>query len=228
MNDTDPQRIGVLPLQCYAKDKTAASTASIINKIVGKAAKILADKHPANMLVLRGFSSIPEIPRFDDIFKLNPAAIARYPMYKGLAKLVGMKIYDVNGDTKDQMKILEDHYKEHDFFFIHIKETDSSGEDGDFQRKVKAIETVDNLLPGITKLKPDVIIITGDHSTPALLKGHSWHAIPCLIYSQYCRPDNVKEFTETGCIHGGLGNFQATDIMPLAMANALKLNKFGA
>jgi 2,3-bisphosphoglycerate-independent phosphoglycerate mutase len=115
-----------------------------------------------------------------------------------------------------------------DFFFVHIKDTDSSGEDGDFQRKVKAIELIDNLLPDILKLQPDVFVITGDHSTPALLKGHSWHPIPCLIFSQWCRPDKVEEFSETACLQGGLGNFSATDIMPLAMANALKLSKFGA
>jgi 2,3-bisphosphoglycerate-independent phosphoglycerate mutase len=228
VTETDPQKVGVVPMACIAREKNAAATALIVNTIIEKASKVLADKHPANMMVLRGFASKPEIPLFDDVYKLNPAAIARYPMYKGLARLVGMKIYDVDGETKDEIKMLEQHWGDHDFFFVHVKETDSSGEDGDFQRKVKAIENFDSLLPDVLKQKPDVVIITGDHSTPAVLKGHSWHPIPCLVYSPYCRFDKVEEFTESACIQGGLGNFSATDIMPLAMANALKLTKFGA
>jgi 2,3-bisphosphoglycerate-independent phosphoglycerate mutase len=146
ISDSDPQSIGVAPLLCLAKNVNASATATIINNVINQAALVLNDKHPANMLLLRGFSSKPEIPSLHSIFKLNPAAIARYPMYKGLAKLVGMKIYDVIGDAEEQIKLMQEHYQEHDFFFIHIKDTDSSGEDGDFQRKVKAIEKVDNLL----------------------------------------------------------------------------------
>jgi 2,3-bisphosphoglycerate-independent phosphoglycerate mutase len=149
-------------------------------------------------------------------------------MYKGLAKLVGMKIFNANRGIQEELKILNDCYAKHDFFYVHVKHADSAGEDGDFERKVKVIEQVDSALPKLLNLKPEVIIITGDHSTPALLKGHSWHPVPVLLYSQWCRPDKVKEFSESACISGGLGRLPAADIMPLAMANALKLTKFGA
>jgi 2,3-bisphosphoglycerate-independent phosphoglycerate mutase len=228
VTDTDPQKTGVSPLHCNPKAEKSRITATYINNFIYKASQLLANKSPANMIVLRGFSRKPDIPSLQYIYKLNPAVIARYPMYKGLAKLVGMKIYDINGDISEQIKTLKSTYNDHDFFFFHIKETDSSGEDGDYQRKVNAIEKVDKILPDILELNPDVIVITGDHSTPAVLKGHSWHPIPSLVYSKWCRPDQVTEFTESACIHGGLGNFLATDILPLAMANALKFTKFGA
>jgi 2,3-bisphosphoglycerate-independent phosphoglycerate mutase len=149
-------------------------------------------------------------------------------MYKGLAKLVGMKIYDADSGINEELNILAHHYNEHDFFYIHVKGADSAGEDGDFKRKVRIIEQVDSALPQLLNLKPEVIIVTGDHSTPAVLKGHSWHPVPLLLYSQWCRPDKAKEFSESACVSGGLGRIPATDIMPLAMANALKLTKFGA
>jgi len=141
---------------------------------------------------------------------------------------MGMRVFDVNNGIKEELKVLADCYREHDFFFIHFKETDSAGEDGDFKRKVRAIETVDSALPRLLSLKPEVIIVTGDHSTPALLKGHSWHPVPLLLLSQWCRVDKVEEFSESACALGGLGRLPAVDIMPLAMANALKLTKFGA
>ena len=163
-----------------------------------------------------------------EIYKLNPAAIAVYPMYRGLARLVGMKVYKVGGGIKEELAVVKEHYKQHDFFFVHVKKTDSAGEDGDFVRKVQAIEEVDSALPQLLDLKPDVIVVAGDHSTPALLKGHSWHPVPFLLYSQWCRPDKVEQFSESACAAGELGTFPAVDIMPLAMANALKLSKFGA
>jgi len=163
-----------------------------------------------------------------ETYKLKPAAIARYPMYKGLARLLGMAIFDTNGGIEEALKVLTACYNEHDFFFVHVKETDSAGEDGDFLRKVRVIEQVDSALPQLTDLKPDVVVVTGDHSTPALLKGHSWHPVPVLLYSQWCRPDRVEGFSESACASGGLGRLPAVHIMPLAMANALKLTKFGA
>jgi 2,3-bisphosphoglycerate-independent phosphoglycerate mutase len=149
-------------------------------------------------------------------------------MYKGLAKLIEMKIFSADGGIREEIKILASCFDKHDFFYIHVKPADSAGEDGDFTRKVKIIEEVDSALPQLLNLKPDVIVVTGDHSTPAMLKGHSWHPVPVLIYSQWCRPDEVDKFSECACISGGLGRLHATDIMPLAMANALKLTKFGA
>ena len=227
-DDTDPQKTGVAPNLASATEPQAKYTASIVNKFTDAARKVLSGHHPANMILLRGFSKLPDIPSMSEIYKLKPAAIAQYPMYKGLARLVGMKIFESSSGIEEELRILTDCYREHDFFYVHVKGTDSAGEDGDFNRKVKAIEQVDSALPRLLELKPDVIIVTGDHSTPALLKGHSWHPVPFLLHSQWCRPDKAENFSESTCVSGGLGRFPAVDIMPLAMANALKLNKFGA
>jgi 2,3-bisphosphoglycerate-independent phosphoglycerate mutase len=226
--DTDPQKDGLPPVRCLAREKTAEKTAALVNKFVAEAARLLVKHSPANMLLLRGFYRKPAIPTINEIYKLRPAAIAVYPMYMGLARLVGMKVYKIDGSIDEEIGALRNCYKEHDFFFIHFKKTDSAGEDGDFGRKVKAIEEVDVALPQLFDLKPDVIVVTSDHSTPALLKGHSWHPVPFLLYSQWCRADGLTRFTESTCASGSLGNFSALDIMPLAMANALKLTKFGA
>jgi len=163
-----------------------------------------------------------------EIYKLNPLAIAVYPMYRGLARLVGMEVARTGTALEDEFQTLQDSFKIYDFFFLHVKWTDSAGEDGDFARKVKVLEQVDAALPGLTSLEPEVLVVTGDHSTPAVLKGHSWHAVPVLLCSKYCRTDTVKAFSESACVAGGLGRIQSADIMPLAMANALKLTKFGA
>jgi 2,3-bisphosphoglycerate-independent phosphoglycerate mutase len=228
VGDTDPQRLGMAPNRATATKAQAKHTAHTVNNFIDEASKILARHHPANMLLLRGFSKLPDIPSVGEIYKLTPAAIAVYPMYKGLAKLIGMKIYSADGGIKEEIKILASCFDKHNFFYIHVKPADSAGEDGDFTRKVKIIEEVDSVLPQLLNLKPDVIVVTGDHSTPAMLRGHSWHPVPVLIYSQWCRPDEVSKFSESTCISGGLGRLHATDIMPLAMANALKLTKFGA
>jgi 2,3-bisphosphoglycerate-independent phosphoglycerate mutase len=163
-----------------------------------------------------------------EIYKLKPAAIAAYPMYRGLARLAGMEILECGVSLSDEFEALKSHYNEYDFFFLHIKATDSAGEDGDFDRKVSVIEEVDSLVPYMMELSPDVVMVTGDHSTPAVLKAHSWHPVPFLLRSQWCRPDSVAEFSESGCARGSLGRFPGVDIMPLAMANGLKLAKFGA
>jgi 2,3-bisphosphoglycerate-independent phosphoglycerate mutase len=163
-----------------------------------------------------------------EIYKLKAAAIASYPMYRGLAKLVGMEVLDTGTSIEDELATLKQNYTNYDFFFLHIKGSDAAGEDGDFARKVTIIEQVDNVLSELINIEPDVIVVTGDHSTPALLKGHSWHPVPILLYSKWCRPDRVSEFSESACLSGGLGRLPATQVMPLAMANALKLAKFGA
>ena len=227
-SDSDPQQIGVTPLNVVALSPKGKKTAKLANAFAAKAETALADSHPANMVLLRGFSQHPNLPTMSDIFKLNPAAIAAYPMYRGLAKLVGMKILNTGATIEEEFNTLAKHYAEHDFFFIHVKKTDSTGEDGDFDAKVRALEEIDRLLPKITSLKPDVLIVTGDHSTPAMLKGHSWHPVPLLLHSKWCRADHVREFGETACASGGLGRLPAVEVMPLAMANALKLTKFGA
>ncbi len=228
ISDSDPQQTGVPPLRVTAKSPIAQRTAEVVNKFLDKAKGILADYSPANMLLLRGFDQKPQFPSMTEIYKLKPAAIASYPMYRGLARVVGMDILKTGPTMEDEMATLKQNYDNYDFFFIHIKETDARGEDGDFTAKVKALEHVDRIIPEISALNPDVIIVAGDHSTPAMIKGHSWHPVPVLIYSEWCRPDNVEQFSETACTFGGLGRIPATDIMPLAMANALKLNKYGA
>jgi 2,3-bisphosphoglycerate-independent phosphoglycerate mutase len=228
ISDSDPQQTGMAPLNVKAKSAAAQRTADIVNRFLDRAREILAPYSPANMLLLRGFDEKPQFPSMSEIYKLKPAAIASYPMYRGLARAVGMEILKTGPTMEDEMATLKKNYNDYDFFFIHIKETDARGEDGDFTAKVKALEHVDKIIPEITALKPDVIVVAGDHSTPAMIKGHSWHPVPVLVYSEWCRPDNVIKFSESACIAGGLGRIPATDIMPLAMANALKLNKYGA
>jgi 2,3-bisphosphoglycerate-independent phosphoglycerate mutase len=228
ITDSDPQQTGAAPRAVTALNPQADMMANIANKFVAQAKIALAKHHPANMVLLRGFSQRPHLPTMPEIYKLKPAAIAGYPMYRGLAKLVGTQVLETGATITEEFATLKQNYANYDFFFLHIKGTDSAGEDGDFNRKVKLIEEIDKALPGLTSLVPDVIVVTGDHSTPALLKGHSWHPLPVILYSKWCRPDRVNEFSESACILGGLGRFPATQIMPLAMANALKLTKFGA
>jgi 2,3-bisphosphoglycerate-independent phosphoglycerate mutase len=226
--DSDPQQIGQAPKKVEALSPQARNTAKIANEFVSQAGNFLQGKTPANMVLLRGFSRRPHIPSISEIYKLKPAAIARYPMYRGLARLVGMKILAAGESTTGQLNSLHRHYARYDFFFIHFKDTDARGEDGDFPAKVRAIEELDKALPDLLSLDPDVLIVAGDHSTPATLAMHSWHPVPFMLKSKWCRPDDVTEFSERACLVGGMGRFPATEIMPLAMANALKLAKFGA
>ncbi len=228
LTESDLSQTGVKPNEIEAEHAIARRTANIVNQFVVQAREILTGHHPANMILLRGFAQKPQFPTMQEIYKLNPLAIAVYPMYRGLARLAGMEIAGAGTTLEDEFKALQENYNKYDFFFLHIKWTDSAGEDGDFNRKVKILEQVDTAMPGLTALEPDVLVVTGDHSTPAVLSGHSWHPVPVLLCSRYCRTDSVKEFSETASITGGLGQIAATRIMPLAMANALKLTKFGA
>jgi len=176
----------------------------------------------------RGFSSMPNIANFDEAFGLNALAIATYPMYRGLARLVGMKTPSIQGSVEDEIEFLKQRYKEHDFFFLHVKKVDSYGEDGNFEGKAARIEEFDKLLPQILELRPDVLIVTGDHSTPAVMKGHSWHPVPVLLSSPYVLGGISDAFSERECRKGELGILPAFNIMPLALANAGRLKKFGA
>ncbi len=228
VNDTDPQRVGVKPKEAIALSEDAQRLAGAVNEFISRAKSILVNSHLANMILFRGISQRPALPLMGDVFELNPAAIATYPMYRGMARLAGMRILSTGTTFLDELDTLAENWANHDFFYVHIKYTDSSGEDGDFDRKVRVIEEADALLPKLIDLKPDVLVVTGDHSTPAMLKGHSWHPVPILLHSNCCRPDAAREFSERACVTGGLGRIFAVDIMPLAMANALKLTKFGA
>ena len=228
VSDSDPQQTGVAPRAHFALKPEAEITARIADRFVAQARTTLAGHAPANMILTRGFSKQPRWPTMSEVYQLKPAVIASYPMYRGLARLVGMAVLDTGTSAKEELATLVKYYSDYDFFFLHFKGADAAGEDGDFERKVRVIEEVDSSLPALIKLKPDVIVVTGDHSTPAVLKGHSWHPVPVLLYSQWCRRDKVTEFSESACLLGGLGRLPATEIMPLAMANALKLTKFGA
>jgi len=226
--DTDPQQVGLPPKEVTPLNQEADATAEIVRSLLTQARERLSAEHPANMILLRGFDRYEPLPSFQELYGIASAAIATYPMYKGVARLAGMEAIDSPRSLAEEFDLLEKHYQDYDYFFIHVKQTDSSGEDGDFDRKVSVIEEVDRLLPRLISLKPDVLAITGDHSTPALLRSHSWHAVPLLLSSPYARPDAASAFSETECARGCLGRFQTVNLMGLLLANALRLTKYGA
>jgi 2,3-bisphosphoglycerate-independent phosphoglycerate mutase len=227
--DTDPQQTGRKPLTPKALSAEAERSAAVVEAFVEKAREALQGQEPANMVLLRGFAERPRWPSMESVFGVRPAAIAAYPMYRGLARLIGMDILETGEKVAEEFDTLEKHWKDYDFFYLHVKKIDSAGEDGDFQRKVNLIEEVDALIPRLRDLAPDVLIVTGDHSTPAAQAYHSWHPVPALLWSRYCRSDRVRSFGERACMTGGLGpRFPATDLIPLALANAGRLEKFGA
>ena len=228
VNDTDPQVVGHKPLAAQGHDAASANTAKVVNAFVEQAGQVLKDDAPTNMVTLRGFARYPKIGTMQEVYGLKPVAIAVYPMYKGLARLVGMDIADAGSTLDDQADTLKRLWDQYDFFFIHFKYTDSTGEDGNFDAKVQQIETLDAAIPRITALDPNVLIVTGDHSTPSKLKSHSWHPVPTLLVSDVCRSDGCTEFSESGVLGGGLGQFEAKYLMSLALANAGRLGKYGA
>jgi 2,3-bisphosphoglycerate-independent phosphoglycerate mutase len=228
VQDTDPQRTGVPPLDPVATDKESEKTAEVARQFVAQARKLLASQPKANCLTLRGFSGKPKLPSYEEVYGLGAAAIAVYPMYKGLARLVGMDIVGEAQSLDEQITLLEQHWADYDFFFIHYKYSDSTGEDGNFAAKVKRIEEFDAAVPRITALEPDVLIVTGDHSTPSMLQSHSWHPVPTLLAAKNCRTDPCQSFGESEALRGGLGQFEAKHLMTLALANAGRLSKYGA
>jgi 2,3-bisphosphoglycerate-independent phosphoglycerate mutase len=228
VTDTDPGREGVRPLPPRAGNPESEPTARLLEQFIAAAAKLLQDEPQANMVTLRGIARRPPIPSMTEAYGLNAAALAIYPMYRGLARLVGMTILEPGQNWAEQVAALRRHWQEFDFFFLHYKYTDAAGEDGDFRRKVTRIEEFDAQFPKIVELGPDVLIVTGDHSTPAALRSHSWHPVPVLLASGACRPDLVESFGERPCLAGGLGQLEAKYLLPLAMAHALRLAKFGA
>jgi 2,3-bisphosphoglycerate-independent phosphoglycerate mutase len=228
LNDTDPQATGHKPLSARGEDPASERTAQAVNHFAAEAAQVLRADAPTNMVTLRGFARFPKIAPFKDIYGLRAAALAVYPMYRGLARLVGMDVLDCGATLSDQVETLKKVWGDHDFFFLHYKYTDSTGEDGNFAGKVEVIERFDAEIPRVLGLDPDVLIVTGDHSTPSKLRSHSWHPVPTILWSRNCRPDGVVEFGESFCLRGGLGQLQAKYLMPLAMAHAGRLAKFGA
>ena len=226
--ETDPQKTNMLPISPRALIPAAEPTAALFSEIVDQARKVLFDEARANMILLRGYARYRRYPSIEERFGLNALAIASYPMYRGIARLLGMDIAMPTDSIRAEVDSLRDNYTKYDFFFMHVKPTDSRGEDGNFEAKVKVIEEVDTLIPLVTGLKPDVLVVTGDHSTPAVLASHSWHPVPVLLAAETCRPDRVERFGERDCSQGGLGRIPMVYLMGLALAHAKRLEKFGA
>lgn len=228
LKDTDPQKEGLPPYEPKGFDVPSEKTARIVKKFLEQAEVLLKDEPKANAILLRGFSKSPTLEKFPERYGVRALAIAIYPMYKGIARLFGFDTPDVEGDLRDEIALLASRWNDYDFFFLHYKDTDKAGEDGDFSRKVERIEYFDTLLPEILKLSPDVLVITGDHATPSLIRGHSWHPSPVLLYSPYGGVPTGTRFTERACVTGYLGHFPAKALMSLMLASALRLGKFGA
>jgi len=229
LTDSDPLVTGAAPLKVQAREASSERTAALFNQFLEKAEGVLKNETPANMVLLRGFAKFPVMPKYPDVFNLKAAAIAVNGMYRGVARLVGMDVLTVDGiDLRNEFDCLEKHWSDYDFFYLHFKKTDTYGEIGDFDAKVKAIEEFDAQLPRLMALNPDVVIIGGDHSSPAVLKSHSWHPVPLLMYAKYVRADKFTEFGESTCAQGNLGQIPAYHVMPIALANAGRVAKYGA
>lgn len=225
---TDPQSEGAPPVLAEGGDPASERTAAYVNEFVVRAAEILADEPVANGLTLRGFATYPVLPQMGDIWGLRAAALAVYPMYRGLAKLAGMSALACPGGMEEQISVARECWDEFDYFFIHYKKTDAAGEDGDFAAKVRALEEFDKHLPALSGLGADVLMIAGDHSTPASMAAHSWHPVPFLLNSRFARGGSVQHLTERECLGGSLGIFPAVEALPLALAHAGRLKKYGA
>ena len=226
--DTDPQREGTEPLAPRATAPEGEATARLVARFVDEAKRVLVAKTPANMLLLRGFARRPDWPSMSDVFKLTPAAVAHYPMYRGLAKLVGMEALPAGPGLDDSIATVRKNRDQFDYFFMHYKYTDTAGEDGDFERKVAKLEEVDAAIPSLLALKPDVLMVAGDHSTPAVLAAHSWHPVPFMMRAPWTRTDACDAFNEVALQTGSLGTFPAVEALPLALAHAGRLTKYGA
>jgi 2,3-bisphosphoglycerate-independent phosphoglycerate mutase len=228
VTDTDPQATGVPPLEPRAKDPAARTMADIATRLQEEARRVLADETSANGLLLRGFDSRRDLPDFGERYGLRPAAVAVYPMYRGIAHLLGMEVLGPPADLADQMDLLRKSWEDHDFFFLHHKDADSAGEDGDRARKIAAIERLDEAIPDLLALEPDVLAVTGDHSTPSQMAAHSWHPVPVLVWGHRGGRDDVERFGERWCLLGGLGRRPSVELMPIVLATAGRLAKYGA
>ena len=230
LHDTDPQEVGVPPLapKPVSTDVKAKRAAEVVSAFLEQVREILKGKQPANMMLLRGFAHPPDIPGMNELYGIKCAAIAVYPMYRGLARLVGMEALDTGDKIEDEFETAVAHKGKYDYFFVHVKPTDSRGEDGDFDAKVAVIEEIDQAIPKLLEFAPDVLVVTGDHSTPARWAAHSWHPVPFILKSEYCRVDAVTEFSENACARGNMGRLPATALLSLMLANANRLAKFGA
>ena len=227
ITETDPQITGVPALAVKAVEVGAEKTAGLVNDFVGQAAQLLAEEERGNMVLLRGWAQLPALPAMGEVYRLNPAGIAAYPMYRGLATVANMTIIPTGKTFADEVDTLHRHYDEHDFFFIHYKPADAAGEDGDFAAKVETLENLDPLIPRIRELEPDVLMVAGDHSTPAIMAAHSWHPVPFMLNSRLTKGEGVAAFDERECGRGSIGSIPATNEMLLALSHSGKLTKFG-
>ena len=226
--DADPQKNNQPPVYTEAQKEEAERAAKVVNVFMEKTTLLLKDSPKANTVLLRGFSKLPSLPAMDNLFHLKPVAVAHYPMYRGLAKLVGMEVADVGPTIEDVFTTAEKIYADYNFFYLHVKKPDAAGEDGCYEEKMKAISETDTFIPRLLALNPDVLAVTSDHSTPCLLKSHSWHPNPFLLHSRTAQQDQVNTFSEIQCASGYLGRFPALNVLPLLMAHAEKLKKYGA
>lgn len=228
LEDTDPQALGVPPKALQPTSTAASETAERIQPILDALSSVLSDEPKANAFLLRGFSVPPQVPSFGDLYQLRSAAIAGYPLYRGVASVCGMEVIETGKRIADLVETAEAHWDDFDYFFLHVKQTDQAGEDGDIETKVEVIEEVDRELPRLLDLGPRVLAVTGDHSTPAPMKAHSWHPVPLLLHGPFCGVDGNERFTETHAIRGGVGDLPSADLMGLLLANAGRLAKYGA
>ena len=227
ISETDPQVTGAAALPVKPLTPEAKRTAELVNEFVSQASKLLAEEERANMVLLRGFAQMPNLPPMNDAYQLNTAGIAAYPMYRGLAEVAGMKVIPTGRTFGDEVETLRQNFDNHDFFFIHYKPADAAGEDGDFDAKVKCLEDLDPFIPQIRELNPEVFLVAGDHATPAIMAAHSWHPVPFMLHSKLTRGEGVARFNERTCAQGSVGSILATQVMLLAMSHAGKLQKYG-
>jgi 2,3-bisphosphoglycerate-independent phosphoglycerate mutase len=226
--DTDPQREGVPPLEPEATASEAKHTAEVVASLLEQARSVLAARERGNFLLLRGFDTHQELPSFPERYKVKALAIAAYPMYLGISRLLSFDTHRVDGAAPEEVEALQRLAPEADFVFMHVKKTDSAGEDGDFDRKVEAIEEVDALVPRILDAGIDVLAVTGDHSTPAQMAAHSWHPVPVLLWGGTAAADGLPKFDEVNCRQGSLGRFEAKHLLPQLLGAAGRLAKYGA
>ena len=227
ITETDPQITGVPAMPVKALEAGGEKTAGLVNEFVAQAGRLLAEEERGNMVLLRGWAQLPSLPPMGEVYRINPAGIAAYPMYRGLATVAKMRIIPTGRTFSDEVDTLHQEFDNHDFFFIHYKPADAAGEDGDFDAKVKTLEDLDPLIPRIRELNPDVFMVAGDHSTPAIMAAHSWHPVPFMLNSKLTLGEGVPGFSERECNRGSIGSIPATQVMLLAMSHSGKLTKYG-
>jgi len=227
VTETDPQVTGAKALAVKPLKPEAQETADVVNEFVKQAARLMSEEERANMLLLRGFAQMPSLPPMGEVYRLDPAAIAAYPMYRGLATVAGMSVIPTGKTFADEVDTLRANWDKHDFFFIHYKPADAAGEDGDFDRKVKCLEELDPFIPEILALEPDVLMVAGDHATPAIMAAHSWHPVPFMLHSKLTLGQGIPTFDEKACALGAIGSIPATSVMVLGLSHAGKMTKFG-